>query len=254
MAHDRGRLPALDGKADIVDHLPAGTKIGKRQVLYPQLLNRHRWNGPRFLLPYFGFVFPESPEIADVHGMLMELKKAVLLIQQRLRYAEHRHDHHEAVADHHIFQRQNAESHKQNHQIIAHPRTHRIDKQPVYRALEAMLLNHPDSLLRRRDETFEQHLADIGRSQLLGIFRHVMHPPHVVGLTVCFGQLHFIGAALLIFLPGKHKIGQDLEADKKEHGYVQGKGQPGQRKKAKERPEKHFQGIQGHSRAAFQRI
>ena len=117
-----------------------------------------------------------------------------------------------------------------------------------------MLLNHPDSILRRRNKTFEKHIADIGHPQLLGIFRHVMHPPHIVSLTVCFSQLHFIGAPFLIFLSGKHKVGYDLEPDKKEHGAVHGKGHPGQRKKAKERPEKHFQGIKNHSRTVFQCI
>ena len=97
-------------------------------MLCPKLLYRHPWDGPCFLLPYFGFIVPKSPEVANVHGMLMQLEEAVLLIQQCLRYAEHRHDYHKAVADHHILKRQNTESHKQNHQVITHPRTHRIDK------------------------------------------------------------------------------------------------------------------------------
>ena len=93
MADNRNRLSAFDGKADIVYHLPAGTGIGKRQVLYPQLLYRHRWDGTGFILLYFWIILPKSPEIADIHGMLMQLEKTVLLIQQCLRYAEHRHDH-----------------------------------------------------------------------------------------------------------------------------------------------------------------
>ena len=116
--------------------------------------------------------------------MLMQLEETVFLIQQCLRYAEHRHDYHKAVADHHVSEYQDAESHKQNNQVITHPRTHRVYKQPVYCALESMFFNHPDSVLRRRNKTFEKHIADIGRSQLLGIFRHIMYPPYVVSLAV----------------------------------------------------------------------
>ena len=114
----------------------------------------------------------------------MQLEKTVLLIQQRLGHAEHCHSHHKAVSYHHIPEHQNAESRKQNHQVIAHPRTHRIHKQPIYRTFDSMLLYDPDSVLRRRDKTFEKHIADVGRPQLLGILRHVMHPPYVVSLAV----------------------------------------------------------------------
>ena len=184
--------------------------------------------------------------------MLVQLEKAVLLIQQRLGHAEHRHCHHKAVADHHILKHQNAVSRKQDHQVIAHPRTHRIHKQPIDCAPESVLPDDPDSILCRRGKTSKEHVTDMGRPQLLGVFGHVMHPPYVVGLAVRFGQLHLVSTPFVIFLSGKHKVGYDLEPDKKNHKPVQRKGQPGQRRKAEERPEKHLYGIKNHSRTAFQ--
>ena len=133
MPDDRHCLPAFDGKADIIDYLTFRTKIGKGQILYPKLLYLSCRDSSLAVLLYFGLMFQKFPEVANVHGVLVQLEKAVLLLQQRFRHAEHRHDYHKPVTDHHIFKHQNTESSKQDDQIISHPCTYRIHEQPVYR-------------------------------------------------------------------------------------------------------------------------